>query len=138
MIVGFTGSRFGMSATQMDFFYKTLALNCDRFDKLLHGGCVGADIEAEAIWLRSDLPDDIEVFPAHINEEWDGQWVAPYDEVYVRRHGIIIHPADYPTKRNKTIVDRCDVLFAAPAPNSVGTIRTMEYAWEKKVEVVIL
>jgi hypothetical protein len=99
VIVGFTGTRRGMTAYQKAKLRELLEESgCIRFH---HGDCLGADAEAHDIaadlGLRTIVhPPDITTYRA---------WCK----------GTVVRPERPYLTRNRDIVLECDVLFAAPA-----------------------
>lgn len=129
MIVGFTGTRDGMTPRQKAAFGVLIT----SAEQLHHGMCVGADSEAEAIAKQrapnccrtghpaSDVPDK---YRANCLDT---------DEVL---------PAVPAMERNGTIVDACDLLIAAPRALQEelrsGTWATVRYARKSGKPVIIL
>ncbi len=116
-IVGFTGTRNGMTAAQLEAV-ADLIKDAVEFH---HGDCVGADAEAHhLVQCRRVLhPPTDEKLRAFCP-------VGPID--------IVLPAAPY-LDRNKDIVDACDLLVAAPQMNkgrvtSRGTWSTVLYASE--------
>ena len=117
MKIGFTGTRFGMSATQIEWleeFFKTHDVT-----QFHHGDCVGADEEAHKI---ADKVFGIKTF-VHppINEKHRAYCL-----------GDVIYLAKPYMERNKDIVLATDKLVAMPRTvgetNRSGTWSTVRYA----------
>jgi hypothetical protein len=117
MIVGFTGSRHGMSAEQFDSFVSLIAtLDITEFH---HGDCIGADAEAHGAVVRRFPKAKIVLHP-------------PRDPILrAFKKGTILPAKDY-LERNKDIVDACELLIAVPLEISEatrsGTWSTVRYA----------
>jgi predicted Rossmann-fold nucleotide-binding protein len=115
MKVGFTGTRAGMSLHQQREFTKMLSLYGPGHT-FLHGGCEGADREAEEIALSLG---------------WK-----------IEKH----LPATFTSRdfleRNRVIVRSSDILIAAPKTDKEvlrsGTWATVRYAQKTNKPIVIL
>lgn len=116
MIVGITGTREGMTPVQNIRLSAELR-KIAHIDEFHHGGCVGADMEAEGI-VR----------------QWHGVSVKE----------IVEHPGQPGTyfKRNREIVDAVDVLYVCPRLNERedrgGTWYTHDYAVKRGKSVKIV
>jgi hypothetical protein len=128
MKIGFTGSREGMSDSQVESFYMLLGkMGMTEFH---HGDCMGADAEAHMI-VQNSFPDARIV-------------VHPPKAQIARAYcvGDELRPQfDYLT-RDKNIVDECEFLFAAPMRSveevRSGTWATVRYARKKfRLHVVL-
>lgn len=115
-IVGFTGTRDGMSKAQSDRLrWRLLMLNPTEFH---HGDCIGADDEAACIAQSLGI-----TVIAH-----------PCDIAHMRaRHpSNFVFPEAPPLVRNRNIVDCCHLLLVAPRRNQEelrsGTWATWRYA----------
>ncbi len=97
-IVGFTGSREGMTDQQIDQVARWLK---DGVEELHHGDCIGADALAHLMARNTGIR--IVVHPP-LDDTYRA-FVKDFDERY--------EPADYGT-RNQRIVDRTDALIATP------------------------
>lgn len=121
MIVGFTGTRQGMSVDQF-LRVGTLILSIDAcfpVTEFHHGDCVGSDRQADtvahaldlAVVLHPPLPERLRAFCTGADR--------------------VLEPLPY-LARNRAIVDACDVLIAAPSElegvTSSGTWYTVNYA----------
>ena len=120
MILGFTGTRNGMSETQKQSVERIL----DRFlpTEAHHGDCIGADSEFHDMCVLRDIriivhpPDDKRhrAFVTNYAEKTRRLPTAPYLE------------------RNRNIVDACDMLIACPKSEQEelrsGTWATIRYA----------
>lgn len=111
MILGFTGTRKGMSERQM----KSLGaiLMASHYTRLHHGGCRGADEEAHKLFTMSKYHHGgrphITVHPgpngAHIKTPTSTDNELPIVEFRERKQYL---------ERNDDIVAACDILVAAP------------------------
>jgi len=117
MILGFTGTRNGMTAAQKDAIIEFLRLNTP--EMALHGDCIGAD--ASFHWL---LPKTTQVL-IHPGGGLD----------HPLRAGCaasVIHPVKPFLERNHDIVDACDHLLACPGETTEqtrsGTWATIRFA----------
>lgn len=129
MIVGFTGTRQGMTSAQKQTFAALIVFA----EQPHHGMCTGADAQAEEIAKQrapncyrtghpaSDVPDK---YRANCLDT---------DEVL---------PAVPAMERNGNIVDACDLLIAAPRALQEelrsGTWATVRYARKSGKPVIIL
>ena len=121
--VGFTGTRRGLTAEQHTSLRAYLSEKMSRMSVFHHGCCVGADAAAAAL-VAEVLPTVvIEAHPCTIRSMTDAASI---------RLSTVIHPTAPPLDRNKTIVDRSDILIACPGgPNEErrsGTWYTVRYA----------
>jgi len=128
MTIAFTGTRRGMTPAQYErvgFVFRHLAAS-----ELSHGGCVGADREAHQIGGAMR----IRVFPSNDEQR---HWAL----LEARPTPISIEHVQDPLRRNKIMVDRNDVLVAAPAKMGEllrsGTWMTIRYARKMKRPVYI-
>ena len=126
MRIGFTGSRDGMTESQM------LKLRSEfesrKPSEFHHGDCLGADSDAHVIArLFSDA--SIHVHPPKVKT------------MAANLIGSVNYaPKDY-LERNKDIVNMCDVLIAAPSRPETqrsGTWSTVRYAKKINKPIVIL
>lgn len=106
MIVGFTGTREGMTEAQKrrvtDLVREHLWGHDDEITEAHHGDCVGADAEFHAI-VRQESPDTwIEVQPPD----------DPSKRAFCKGDRAL-SPRPY-LVRNAIIVGSCDILIAAP------------------------
>lgn len=129
MILGFTGTRLGMTPAQRVALPSVLATLPER---VLHGGAEGADEEFHIfVWNRSmrQLVSRlaIEVYP--IGEARRVEW----REMFGHERGVTLHvETDDPLARNRIIATRCDHLLAFPDSARErmrsGTWATVRYA----------
>ena len=120
MVIGFSGTRRGMSTRQkLDLVTKLQELSVTEFH---HGDCIGADAEAHDI-VRDQFPD-IQIVVHPPNDDKQRAW----------RRGDVILPTGYYLNRNRSIVDSTEALIATPweSRNVVrsGTWFTIRYAQE--------
>lgn len=138
MIVGFTGTRDGLTSIQKErlswLFKGKFPFN--RYDTLLHGGAAGADEIAHDMALAVDF--SIEIYPCDTTRR--KHWVDYRDtsgEMY-----ITIHAVRDPLERNRIIANRCNHLIAAPFQMSEvrrsGTWATIRYAREYSKSITII
>ena len=136
-MIGFTGTREGMTERQRRTCKKTLEYMCEYLGTysrpVIHGGAIGADTQFHVI--ADDLGINIFVFPAH-KDSFD-YWS---DKVAF----INLFDPKPPLERNKEIVKRSTILIAAPyslkEENRSGTWATIRYArkWENGIPIIIL
>ena len=123
-IVGFTGTRKGMSPHQKWVLSQYLAPD----DEFHHGDCVGADAEAHDMAAR--LGCRIVIHPCTLRAQ------------RAFKKGDTVFPPLPPLERNKIIVDQCEVLCAAPATDEEelrsGTWATIRYARRIGRQVIML
>lgn len=118
MIIGFTGTRKGMTLLQKEIFKKKLSsFNCVSFH---HGDCVGADKEAN---------DIAKLFPCDVIE------INIHPPICNKKRAYCKGTYTYPTKpyliRNRDIVNCSDLLIVCPSGKEVlrsGTWATVRYA----------
>lgn len=132
MIVGFTGTRRGMTCAQMERLRAGLEkLGPHTF---VHGDCVGADAQAHDI---ADTHDDglglqVDIRPCTLTSQ--------------RAHCVQFSGKTYepkpPLERNRDIVDNCDVMVACPGEEREqlrsGTWATIRYAKRKRKPMYIV
>ncbi len=128
IIVGFTGTRSGMSAKQKREVLEELE-NLKPISKILHGGCKGADIDFHNMCEFTFR----EVLPGHSAKTGECDDAGGYSGANE------IHESQTYFKRNRDIVDQCDILIATPYNNNQngGTWYTINYALANDVEVSI-
>lgn len=127
MVVGFTGTQDGMTKTQLYSFIEVL----DGTDiaKFHHGDCWGADAQAHHL-VRALTQASIITHPPSNSQK----------RAFVEADDIL--PCKDYLKRNRDIVDACDVLIATPKTREEerrsGTWSTVRYARNKKKKVIII
>lgn len=130
MIVGFTGTRWGMTVRQKDslaFWLRVLMAGwAGDHSSFHHGGCSGADEEADTIASALVAPEDVHVYPADKSVATHSQLVMD------RAEQRTVHPAKPPLVRNEDIVNICEVLVATPRERAEvqrsGTWHAVRYA----------
>ena len=129
MIVGFTGTRKGMTPQQAETVESLLiGLGASRF---VHGDCIGADADAHAIARK--LYVGVEIRPC-----------AFLDLRAQCKGAIVTHPIDTPFRRNRAIVDGCDLLIACPWTaawsdlKKGGTVYTIRYAVRTRRRTLVI
>jgi hypothetical protein len=108
MIVGFTGTRRGMTTAQKDYLRAVLAAG--GVEEFHHGDCVGADEEAHAIARALHIP--IIIHPPilkHLRAWCEGAKLV---------HRVLPY-----LHRNHALVNSCALLYAAPATDDVDAGR---------------
>lgn len=135
MHVGFTGTREGMTPTQMDTFAQMMSEIYPLFS-FHHGDCLGADDQAANI--MSELRQDDE------HKTWLIVSHPPRDEsfrAFNDKADEVMLPAPY-LQRNRDIVHACDILFVLPKEMEPqpkgGTWYTHDYAIKRNTKVVII
>lgn len=135
MILGFTGTRRGMTTRQRNALPGVLS---SLPAQLLHGGAPGADEEMDSFLAPLFLePGSIQVYPGDYGRE--DYWKSP-DRPFsnLRR----IWPAVHYLKRNWIITYKADRLLATPeTDNEVlrsGTWATIRYARRLKKPITII
>lgn len=131
MIVGFTGTRRGLTGPQRSALKQTLwKMPLTEFH---HGDCIGADDEAAGFADLAEKRPTIHAHPGLLES--------------LRAHSVgndVIHPPDAFFRRNRRIVDLCDTLLVCPADmrweSRGGTWMTHDYARksERKVTVIVI
>jgi hypothetical protein len=106
MIVGFTGTREGLTNTQIAWLYH-------QFEKLPiseihHGACVGADASVHAAALEHDVP--VHVWPPVNQKHVAAECLTP-------QPGVFVHPTMPYLHRNREIVNASMNLIAFPKQN---------------------
>ena len=118
MIVGFTGTRKGMTGSQTSVVTKALR----KASEVHHGDCIGADEQCHVICQELDIPIVI-----HPPEE---ERLRAFCEGAAR-----VEPPRPYLVRDRIIVDKCQLLLACPSENDEpgiargqGTWSTVRYA----------
>jgi len=133
MKIGFTGTRVGMSPLQKMYLERILIKT--KPEKVIHGGCIGADTEFHGICYyqkcRRISSLTIAIYPSNLRNQ---QGNYPNADFY--------HKEQDPLVRNHIIVDQSDILIAAPKYDAEelrsGTWSTIRYARKIGIPVVIL
>ena len=148
MIIGFTGTRNGMTDFQKEHLATILREKfCTEF---MHGDCLGADQQA------NDIAKDcgIKIFTIHPPDDsrkrafcFDQAQLMKYNKdvtPYYHITGVDVRwfPTDAYLKRNHRIVDMCELIVATPKEFThtirSGTWATIRYAWKTKKDSVIV
>jgi hypothetical protein len=128
MILGFTGTRKGLSKAQRSAL--PYALCAIRADQVIHGGAMGADTEF-GTWTGSV---EVVIYPA--SAERYEYWRC------VQSPWLTINPPIKPLVRNVIIANRCDHLLACPAEmveqQRSGTWATVRYARKAGKPITLL
>lgn len=126
MIIGFTGSRDGMSYAQVVAIYTLLQEH--KPDKVAHGDCVGADKDFHSI--AEYLKIRVKGYPP-INPKLRA--FTECDELAEEKEYLV---------RNKDIVNESDLLIATPKEYSEqwqgGTWSSVRYAKKQKKPVIVV
>jgi hypothetical protein len=126
MKVGFSGTRLGMTAFQLETFIECLLeLKPSEFH---HGCCVGADFQAHMAAKKLEI--GIVAHPP-INR----------DLAFTPTGCIIVHKPYTYLERNSHIVDASELLIATPhsmTNRTGGTWRTIQYAKDAKKKICII
>lgn len=122
IVVGFTGTRFGMTPAQKDAVERLLRYGqYAKVATVLHGSCQGVDTEAALIAAALDPRPKIVALPGP-----EGPWENPLAVADQRR------PPKGHFARNRDIVGECDVLVVCPKEDERqprgGTWYTYDYA----------
>lgn len=136
MIIGFTGTRQGISPIQKQNLESILDNILPEI--VIHGGCIGADEEFHRICLEYRLGESlylpypfIMIYPSYLKDQ---QGVCPNPTFLAIEQDPLI--------RNQAIVHQSDILIAAPKYETEelrsGTWATIRYARKMGVPVVIL
>lgn len=128
-ILGFTGTRKGMTAFQKAAFIELI--RTIKFDVLLHGDCIGADAQAHEFVRILKRNVWIETYPAITSSSLRANCVAD-----------VIYPPIAPLRRNIIMVQRAHAIIAAPYEleeiRRSGTWATIRYARMRGVYVYML
>jgi hypothetical protein len=138
-VVGFTGTRKGMTPQQLKAFESVLVTLDPR--EFHHGACVGADADAVRICRRACPRTAIVAWPGtsqHAPQQTEHKNLS----VEARNVSDTVHPAQPFKKRNQQIVDAADRMIAAPIdrpfPPGSGTRMTTEMALKDGVPVTVV
>jgi hypothetical protein len=134
-IIGFTGSRMGMTQSQRKVFTITIRdrIHEGAIQKFVHGGAIGADENADLIVSQWGIP--IVVRPA--SNDRCLFWIEKGD-------GIVraVHSVELPLERNRQIVESVREMIATPAQmkemQRSGTWMTIRHSRRKEVPVTII
>jgi hypothetical protein len=129
MLVGFTGTRDGLTFEQLEALEE--ALWALRATELHHGDCIGADAECDDLARKLGIPIIIHpsTFPAQ--RAWRSKTLP-----------CKVLPEKLPLVRNREIVRSVDFLLAASATEHdvrrSGTWATIRYALKHNVSTFII
>jgi hypothetical protein len=131
-IIGFTGTRDGMTSAQaMRVVHLVDELAATDFH---HGCCVGADAEAHQGIMFANLNVRFHVHPSTLT--------GLRAKVFLREGLDVVHTPKAPLDRNRDIVDAAAVLIAAPKEMTEtlrsGTWATVRYARKQRKQVWIV
>jgi hypothetical protein len=131
MVIGFTGTRKGMTNDQKEKIKRILS-DHDRFPKIVyvrHGDCIGADCEFHEIAVSMNIP--VIIHP-------------PIDDKNRANCNKFIEcwPKKQYLDRDRDIVNNSDVLMAAPNTNKEklrsGTWYTVRYARKMGKPIIMI
>lgn len=138
MIIGFTGTREGLT-TEQEGVLDTWANLGDFGEENHHGDCVGADELFDyfarryggTVVIHPPSDPKLRAYCDKTDYGWDDG-----DQI------TVLEPKPY-LDRNRDIVDACDKLVACPkdfysGPRAGGTWYTIKYAWKQAKPVVII
>jgi predicted Rossmann fold nucleotide-binding protein DprA/Smf involved in DNA uptake len=140
VIIGFTGTRIGMTGPQ--YLEVTKQLMELQPDTLINGGAVGADeqvicwVVANRYALKIASGMIVEIYPASVSRE-------RYWNRYLHQRLIeTIWRVQEPLTRNRIIAERCTKLIAAPSSYQEqirsGTWATIRYAKKAEKPVTVI
>lgn len=124
MVIGFTGTRYGMSNKQKEKVLWELKACGSILTDCIHGSCVGADVNFHNI-VRENFPNvKITIRPGVSKKTGTNDGTRAFLEADVEL------PVDSFYSRNRAIVDSCEFLLATPFDDSRlgGTWQTILYA----------
>lgn len=124
-VIGFTGTRNGMTSEQKEGVERLLTSYCCKYGDSnlvgLHGDCVGADADFDALCRRGGYAFPVECRP------------CTFENMRARTAAKVIAPPMPPMERNRWIVRDSNVILACP-PNDTeiksgsGTWATIRFA----------
>ena len=132
-VIGFTGTRSGMTKAQKESFYKLIdSISVKEF---LHGDCVGSDEEAHNMiheLIEVAKGEDIKI----VGHPPKYQKYRAFCKCHV-----LLKPKEY-LDRNKDIVDSSEILIAVSSTDKEklrsGTWSTIRYARKKNKLIYII
>lgn len=132
MILGFTGTREGMTNVQREAVAEFLRVNMPTV--VHHGDCIGADSEFhDSALLLIPVPPRIEIHPCNLTK------------FRARRTADVVHPVKPPKDRNRDIVRVSEQLLAAPKGTAAnesshrsGTWQTIRLAMATRKTVTVV
>lgn len=131
MILGFTGTRNGLTAAQRNSLGSVFEMLPDQ---LIHGGAIGADTEFDEWFKRNAWSTTlkVDIYPA--DQRRREYWLFKYGTDFP---WLEIHQAMPPLDRNQIIAQRCDHLLACPhtfeqqlRSGTWATVRYARAAWK--------
>jgi len=132
-IVGFTGTRHGMTTVQLLRARELLIELSPRL--VVHGACLGADDEFDQIAVAAGTRRWI--MPSLIQTRSVPTWT-----LLSRGSDARIDPPEKPLVRNRSIVNGCDLLVACPAEIDdklrSGTWSTIRYARSMRRKTILI
>mgnify|MGYP001599269124 CR=1 FL=1 len=136
MKIGFTGTQRGMTDIQFNTVKSILISINNEYDKLEfhHGDCIGSDEQFHRM-ISSIYNLHIVIHPPTDPRK------RAFSEDFDFENTIEIRPTLQYLKRNKAIVNECDILIATPSGKEKlrsGTWSTVRYARAKKKNIVII
>jgi hypothetical protein len=125
LILGFSGTRFGMSIEQYNVL-KTFLKNND-FRCFCHGDCLGADLEFHNLVLQEFIKCYLYIYPP---KQKKLRAYMAYRFKFFNSQQIIQYKEKNYLERNRDIVNNSDFLIAAPKSKieNGGTWYTINYA----------
>lgn len=145
-VIGFTGTQDGMTEEQVRRLGHTFQEILTRWHEVAfhHGDCVGADVQAHALFhdmvLDMQVPTEIVIHPPDIKDKRayaDKFRGGLYTKVPIR----VCREFRY-LLRNQHIVDVCDILIAAPRSHAEtqrsGTWATCRAARKQNKQVFVV
>ena len=128
MILGFTGTRIGMTLEQKETVSTFINRPSASFEEVHHGDCVGADAAMHDIAVASGLKT-----VGHIPSNPELRAFCEFDETMPEKAYLT---------RNRAIVHACDILLATPGEMKEqtrgGTWYTISYARMLKKPLIIV
>ena len=128
MIIGFTGTRKGMTAFQKEEFKKFLDANYSQITEFHHGDAVGSDFQACSIVSNYE---NIKII-SHPPKNNKDRAFYKSDKTHIKKKYLA---------RNKDIVNSCDILISTPRGKEIlrsGTWSTIRYAKKINKKILIL
>lgn len=131
MTLGITGSRDGLSDAQLIALIEWVERNC--IAEIHHGACLGADatavLQAKARYGRACKAV---AYPGHLPDMVSQPAMMVSD---------VRHPPEHTLKRNRKIVDACEVLLALPKGTEElksGTWATARYGRKVGRRIIVI
>lgn len=128
MIIGFTGTRRGLTLKQWQSVYKLLAKQIG-YTEFHHGDCVGADADVHKM-IQTYFDIATVIHPPD----------NPKHRAFCEGTALVAQPKPY-LERNKDIVNACELLIACPGEEEEqlrsGTWSTIRYARTQNKDIYI-